>query len=479
MIPLPQYKGRTVAVMGLGRSGIAAAHALAASGAEVWAWDDDEASRRRAEAEGVAIVDLMACDWRVPKALVLSPGIPFHYPAPHPVAALARSAGCAVLGDIELLGKAKGAARLCGITGTNGKSTTTALIGHLLKEAGIPTEVGGNLGTPALALAPLGGDGIYVLEVSSFQLDLTASIAFDVAVLLNISPDHLYRHGGLDGYIGAKRRIFRNQTAGHIAVIGVDDEYGRAIHEEMRAANGPRALPISGERRVPGGVYAFDGVLYDDTNGPTAAVLKMAEAPRLPGTHNWQNAAAAYAAARALGLPREAVVRGIKSFPGLAHRQELVAIVDGVRYVNDSKATNADAASKALACYRDIYWIAGGRPKEGGIRSLTPWFANIAHAFLIGEAEADFADTLEGHVAFTRCGNLAAAVAAASEMARTDRRSEPVVLLSPACASFDQWENFEARGDAFRKMVAALAGTSSSDPDHPRRPASRAAGGRA
>ena len=479
MIPLPQYKGRTVAVMGLGRSGIATARALAASGAEVWAWDDNEASRHRAEADGVAIIDLMACDWRVPKAMVLSPGIPFHYPAPHPVAALARSAGCAVIGDIELLGKAKGPARLCGVTGTNGKSTTTSLIGHILKDAGIPTEVGGNLGTPALALAPLGSDGVYVIEVSSFQLDLTASIAFDVAVLLNISPDHLYRHGGLDGYIAAKRRIFRNQTTNHVAVIGVDDDYGRAIHVEMRAANGPRALPISSERRVAGGVYALDGILYDDTEGTNAAILKMAEAPRLPGTHNWQNAAATYAAARALGLPRDTVLRGLKTFPGLAHRQELVATIDGVRYVNDSKATNADAAAKALACYRDIYWIAGGRPKEGGIRSLRPWFPRIVHAFLIGEAEADFADTLQGRVPLTRCGNLAVAVAKASEMAHGHGRADSVVLLSPACASFDQWDNFEARGDGFKKLVAALPGAGSNDPGHSHVSGGRAAGGRA
>jgi len=477
MIPLPQYKGRTVAVMGLGRSGVAAALALAASGAEVWAWDDDAATRRRAEAESVPLVDLMSCDWRAPKILVLSPGIPFHFPAPHPVAALARSAGCEILGDIELLGRAKGAARLCGVTGTNGKSTTTALIGHILTQAGVSAQVGGNLGPPALALAPLGGDGTYVLEVSSFQLDLTDTVAFDVAVLLNITPDHLYRHGGLEGYVAAKRRIFRNQVASQTAVVGVDDELSRRVFEEMKAAGGPRVVPVSAERRVEGGAFAVEGVLHDALEGPDAAILNLAAAPRLPGVHNWQNAAAAYAAVRALGVPREAAVAGIGTFPGLAHRQELVAVVDGVRYVNDSKATNADATAKALACYRDIYWIAGGQPKEGGIRSLEPWFGNIAHAFLIGDAEAEFAETLEGRVPYTRCGDLAAAVAKAAAMARADRRPAPVVLLSPACASFDQWANFEARGDAFKKLVADLSGSRNPHPEPPRLPESHAAEG--
>ena len=251
MILLPQFRDRTVAVMGLGRSGTATAKALAASGAKVWAWDDDVESRGRAAADGISLVDLMSCDWRVPKALVLSPGIPFHHPMPHPIAALARSAKCEVLGDIELLARAKGGARMCGITGTNGKSTTTALIGHILKEAGVSAEIGGNLGNPALALQPV-SDGVYVLEVSSFQLDLTSTLAFDVAVLLNISPDHLYRHGGLEGYINAKRRIFQNQKEGQTAIVGIDDEYTASIIRELRANGGARVVPVSGARKAPG-----------------------------------------------------------------------------------------------------------------------------------------------------------------------------------------------------------------------------------
>jgi UDP-N-acetylmuramoylalanine--D-glutamate ligase len=374
-------------------------------------------------------------------------------------------------------GRPWGAPRLCAVTGTNGKSTTTALIGHVLKSAGETAEVGGNIGPPAFSLASLSAGGTYVLEVSSFQLDLTVTVAFDVAVLLNITPDHLYRHGGMEGYVNAKRRIFRNQTTSHVAVIGVDDELSRRIFDDVKKANGPRVVGISSERRVPGGVYAQDGVLYDDMDGADVAALDMSEAPRLPGTHNWQNAAAGYAAARALGLSRDAAVAGIKSFPGLAHRQELVAVIDGVRYVNDSKATNADAAAKALACYGDIYWIAGGQPKEGGIRSLGPWFKNIVHAFLVGEAESEFAETLEGRVPYSRCGDLAAAVAQASGMARAGRRPAPVVLLSPACASFDQWENFEARGDGFKKLVADLAGAANREAGAPRPCGNRTAGG--
>lgn len=474
MILSPQFRDRTVAVMGLGRSGLASAKALAASGAQVWAWDDEAESRGRAAADGITLVDLMSCDWRRPKALVLSPGIPLHHPMPHPIAALARSAGCEVLGDIELLARAKGGARMCGITGTNGKSTTTALIGHILKESGMRAEIGGNLGNPALALQPLSPDGVYVLEVSSFQLDLTSKLAFDVAVLLNISPDHLYRHGGLEGYINSKRRIFQNQTAAQTAVVGIDDQYTASIIRESKANGGARVVPVSGGRKAPGGVFAAGGHLYDDMDGANAEVLDLSQAPRLPGAHNAQNAAAAYAAARAFGLAPPAIVATIKTFPGLAHRQELVAVINGIRYINDSKATNADAAAKALSCYRNVYWIAGGRPKEGGIETLAPLFGNVAHAFLIGEAEADFAATLEGHVPYTRCGELAAAVARACELAHTEKKSDPVVLLSPACASFDQWENFEARGDGFKKLVAALPGGRAGDGG-----AARAAGGRA
>ncbi len=458
MIAVTSFQGEDVAVLGLARSGLAAAAALQRGGARVLAWDDAPARRDAAAAAGVPIVDLAARDWRGVKALVLSPGIPHTYPAPHPIAARARAAGAPIIGDIELLARTRREARYVGITGTNGKSTTTALIGHILKAAGRKTAVGGNLGTPALALDALGADGTYVLEMSSYQLELTESLAFDVAVLLNITPDHLDRHGGMSGYVAAKRRIFAHQGKAQAAVIGVDDELSRAIARELAAAGGPRVIPISAEARAPGGVYVEDGSLIDDIAHAATPVLELSRAVRLPGSHNWQNAAAAYAAARCFGVEAAEAVAAIVSFPGLAHRQELVATIGGVRYVNDSKATNADAAAKALACYDRIYWIAGGLAKEGGIAALAPFFPRIRHAFLIGKASEEFAATLEGHVPFTRCGELAKAVAAARDAASAERQPGAVVLLSPACASFDQFANFEERGDSFRRLVAALPG---------------------
>ena len=457
MIAVPSFEGRPVAVLGLARSGRAAAASLAAGGAEVLAWDDSEKTRA-AVAGDVSLRDLTTVDWREVAALVLSPGIPHSFPAPHPAVTRAREAGVQVIGDIELLGRAQPEARYIGITGTNGKSTTTALIGHILAEAGQPVEIGGNLGPPALGLRPLGKGGTYVLEMSSFQLELVTSLAFDIAVLLNITPDHLDRHGDMAGYIAAKQRIFARQRESATAIVGMDDAICRNLRERLGAPGGPRVIPISAVGRAPGGVWAEDGWLIDGTDGAPMRVLDLAEAPRLPGVHNAQNAAAAYAAARCAGVAAARAVAAIRSFPGLAHRQELVDTIDGVRYINDSKATNADATEKALACYPAIYWIAGGLPKAGGITSLAPYFARLRHAFLIGNATGEFAATLDGKVAYSRCGDLATALDAASTMARAERMSEAVVLLSPACASYDQFPNFEVRGDTFRRLVGELPG---------------------
>jgi UDP-N-acetylmuramoylalanine--D-glutamate ligase len=458
MIDVATFRGEKVAVMGLARSGLVAAQALQRGGAGVMAWDDAAAKREAAAATGVPIVDLAAADLAGIAALVLSPGIPHTYPKPNPVAARARAAGAKIIGDIELLAQSCRQARYVGITGTNGKSTTTALIGHIVAQAGRKVAVGGNLGTPALSLAPLAADGIYVLEMSSYQLELTESLTFDVAVLLNLTPDHLERHGGMDGYIAAKRRIFARQRTPQTAVIGIDDALSRAIAEALAGGGAQRLVPISAETRAPGGVYVADGWLIDDMAGAAQRVLELRRAPHLPGRHNWQNAAAAYAATRALGIGTSAVIAGITSFAGLAHRQELIATIDGVAYVNDSKATNADATAKALACYEAIYWIAGGLAKEGGIVSLAPFFPRIRHAFLIGKATEEFAATLEGRVKLSRCGELGRAVAAAHDAALVPRKPGAVVLLSPACASFDQFANFEERGDVFRRLVAALPG---------------------
>jgi UDP-N-acetylmuramoylalanine--D-glutamate ligase len=457
MIIVPGYEGKKVAVLGLARSGRAAAAALMTGGAEVLAWDDSEKTRSGIAAE-LPLCDPARYDWHEIAALVLSPGIPHSFPTPHPAVVAARAAGVPVIGDIELLAHAQPDARFIGITGTNGKSTTTALIGHILATVGQKVEIGGNLGPPALGLKPFDAEGIYVLEMSSFQLELIDTLTFDIAVLLNITPDHLDRHGDMEGYVAAKKRIFAGQRDGASATIGIDDEICRdiavALHREGRA----RVVPISVKEAAPGGVYLEDGWLVDALDGAPRRVFDLAEAARLPGVHNAQNAAAAYSVARRACVAPEAAIAGIRSFPGLAHRQELVDTIDGVRYINDSKATNADATEKALACYEAIYWIAGGLPKAGGITSLAPYFKRLRHAFLIGNATGEFAATLDGKVSYSRCGDLASALAAASDRARGEHVPDAVVLLSPACASYDQFSNFEVRGDTFRRLVGELPG---------------------
>ncbi len=459
-LQLPGMNERIAAVLGLGKSGLAAALALKVSGARLWAWDDADEKRAAAAAAGINPIDLAHCDWRKPEFLVLSPGIPHRHPAPHPVAALAIANGKPIIGDIELLLRAVPEAGYLGITGTNGKSTTTALTGHVLQRAGRAAAVGGNIGVPALALPRLGTDGLYVLELSSYQLELVPSLACRVAVLLNLTPDHIDRHGDMAGYIAAKERIFQRQGAGDTAVIGIDDEPSRNLRDRLAAAGRQRVIAISCRERVAGGVHAIGGKLIDETGGAPVEVMDLGTVTTLPGEHNWQNAAASYAACRAVGLAPDAIAAGLATYPGLAHRQELVATIGDIRYVNDSKATNADAAAKALACYDPIYWILGGRPKAGGLAGLEPFYRRVVHAYLIGEAAADFARQLEGRVPATACGTLERALEAAHGQAQAERRRGAVVLLSPACASFDQFANFEARGDLFRKLVERLAAAS-------------------
>jgi UDP-N-acetylmuramoylalanine--D-glutamate ligase len=466
MIDLPAHRGQRIAVMGLGKSGLAAARALAAGGAEVLAWDDGAGGRKAAEAAGLALTDLNTADFSAITALVLSPGIPHTFPAPNPVAARAKAAGVPIIGDIELLRRARPEATYVGITGTNGKSTTTALAGHILAAAGRRIQVGGNLGTPVLTFDPLDRGDVYVLEMSSYQLELTPSLGFDAAVLLNITPDHLDRHGGMDGYIAAKRRIFaRGAYAGAalpVAVVAVDDAPCTGMADALEAEGGRKVVRISSQRAVPGGVYAAGGLLIDDTEGTARRILELSRATALPGAHNWQNAAAAYALCRAVGVPADTIAEAMVGFPGLAHRQQLVATLDGVRFINDSKATNADAAAKALGCYDDLYWIVGGRPKETGLDGLEGFMPRVRRAFLIGEASDAFARWLDGRAAYERCGTLERAVPAAFAAAKA--AGSGVVLLSPACASFDQFPNFEVRGDAFTTAVRALAPTASGVP---------------
>jgi UDP-N-acetylmuramoylalanine--D-glutamate ligase len=462
LIEIFPFQGFPVAVFGLGRSGLVAARALVESDAEVSAWDDDEEARARAEEAGVPLVDLYKCDWKEHTTLVLSPGIPLHHPEPHKIVQLATAANVEIIGDSELLVRAQRDASYIGITGTNGKSTTTALIGHIMQVSGREAEIGGNLGIPALELEALGDEGTYILEMSSFQLELTKSITFDIAVLLNISADHQDRYGGMDDYIAAKKHIFNRQTKPRTAVVGTDDDFSNAIFEELKAADEQVVIGVSGKKRVPGGVYVIDGVLIDDTEGHETPVANIRENASLPGEHNGQNAAAAYAATKAAGVDPHAVMACIQSYPGLVHRQEPVAIVDGVGYVNDSKATNAEAAARALACYDAVYWICGGRPKEGGLKAAESCLGSVRHAFLIGEAAMEFSKFLDGKVPITVSGDLSSALDSARKLAKKEKAAmEPggaVVLLSPASASFDQFENFEARGDAFREMVEALPG---------------------
>lgn len=453
MILTPRYAGERVVVVGLGKSGLSAATALRASGADVQVWDDTPAQLQEGTARGFKVFDNSETALDGIHTVVWSPGIPHTFPKAHPLATRARAANITLACDVDLLVEAQTDATVIGITGTNGKSTTTALIAHIFGHAGRKAAAGGNIGIPALELEPLGLDGTYVLELSSYQLELTPHLHCNTAVLLNITADHLDRHGGLEGYIAAKRRIFAGQRPPRTAIIGIDDSHGEALCAALRDDGVHAVVPVSAKRTVSGGVYVQDGKLVDAAGSTPRVVTDLRTIERLPGTHNWQNAAAAAAAAAAHGLSHDDIVTGLQTFPGLKHRQELVSKAGNVSFVNDSKATNADAAEKALLCYDNIYWIAGGLAKEGGIASLAPLFPRIRHAFLIGEAANDFAGILKGKVPFALYKDLETAIEEAGETALNDNLPNATVLLSPACASFDMFKNFEERGDRFRREV--------------------------
>ena len=468
MIPVTEYAGRDVAVFGLGRTGLSAAKALAAGGARVHAWDDNEASREKAEAEGITLSDINKRDWQTFAALVLSPGVPYKFPKPHRIVRMAEMPGVPIVGDMELFARAvqalpeRGRPKVVGITGTNGKSTTTALIGHILKHAGRDARIGGNIGTGVLDMGALHANAIYVLELSSYQLDLVKSLHCDVAVMLNISPDHLDRHGGMQGYIDAKRKIFDNQTSRDWAVVGFDDLQTQSIAMSL-TANGPqRVAQISADYALGRGVSAIDGRLFDSLSGKAEKAGDLRQALSLPGRHNHQNAAAAFAACRALGVETNVIMEAILSFPGLPHRLETCGSKDGIRFVNDSKATNAQATEQALKAYSRVYWIAGGRPKTEGIGELEPLFPRVAKAYLIGEAQEQFTRTLKGKAPVAKCGTIETAVQMAWSDAKASGDPDPIILLSPACASFDQFRDFEARGNAFKTIVSDMIGSDSS-----------------
>ena len=463
MIPVTIFADCDVAVVGAGLSGLATARALAAGGARVVVWDDKLKARDEAEAAGFAMRDLPAADFSRFAVLVLAPGIPLTHPEPHWSVLKARAAGVDVIGDVELFfrerAKIGAGSKVVVITGTNGKSTTTALTAHLLSTAGKPVALGGNIGKAVLDLEPFEPDLTYVLELSSYQIDLTPSLEPDAAALLNITPDHLDRHGTLADYARVKAQVFAQLGPDATAVIGVDDEPCRAIAETLQGPFAVKRIAVGAP--VQTGVWAGDGVLVEMEGGHEVGRANLAGIGFLRGAHNWQNAAAAYALARSQGVDAADLQDGLKSFGGLAHRMEQVARAGTVLFVNDSKATNADAAGKALGSFDDIYWIVGGRAKEGGLSGLEPFYPKIARAYLIGEAAEDFARQLGDAVPHVTCETLDRAVAEAAADAAREDAPEPVVLLSPACASFDQFDNFAKRGDAFRELVMRLDGATS------------------
>ena len=461
MTPITAFAGKKVAVFGLGGSGLASASALLAGGADVIAFDDDARSVAKARAAGIATADLHEIVWGDLGALVLAPGVPLTHPDPHWSVKLAKAAGVEVIGDIELFCRERRRlapdAPFVAITGTNGKSTTTTLVAHLAASAGMDTQIGGNIGTAILSLEPPRPGRVHVVECSSYQIDLAPSLDPSIGILINLSEDHLDRHGTMQTYAAVKERLVAGVPKEGTAVVGIDDEWCRAIADRLTAA-GKRVVPISVRQALRDGLYVEHGQIVRAGGGSAATIAGLGGIGSLRGLHNAQNAACAAAAAIALGLAPAAIQTGLRSFPGLAHRMEEVGRRGAVLFVNDSKATNADSAAQALVCFDDIFWIAGGKPKTGGIEPLRRFFPRIRKAYLIGQAAEEFAGMLGGDVPHEIAGTLDRAVVAAARDADASRAREPVVLLSPACASFDQYRNFEVRGDAFRNLVCALPG---------------------
>ncbi|WP_374422582.1 UDP-N-acetylmuramoyl-L-alanine--D-glutamate ligase [Paracoccus sp. (in: a-proteobacteria)] len=464
MIPVQGVENQTIAVLGLGRSGRATAAALTEGGASVVVWDDGADTREQAEADGMTVLDLTRdTNWTGISALITSPGIPHLYPKPHPVIAKAYDLGIPVDNDIGLFFRSFATRdwdmfdttpRVIAITGSNGKSTTTALIHHILKECGRPTQIGGNIGTGVLSLEPAHDGEVVVLELSSYQTDLARALTPDIAVFTNLSPDHLDRHGGPGGYFAAKRRLFAEGGPDR-AIIGVDEIEGRYLADQL--AMGPtddRVIRVSSGQKLEGfgwSVFARKGFLAEYRKSRQVASLDLREVTGLPGEHNHQNACAAYAATRSLGLAPREIERAFHSFKGLPHRSQTVAEINGVRWVNDSKATNVDAAAKALTAFQRIRWIAGGMGKDGGIEALAPYLGQVVKAYFIGHSARDFALQI-GQTPYEIAETMQQAVARAAAEAQPGE----TVLLAPAAASFDQYPNFEKRGEDFTALVRAL-----------------------
>ncbi|MBB2753446.1 UNVERIFIED_ORG: UDP-N-acetylmuramoylalanine--D-glutamate ligase [Rhizobium aethiopicum] len=457
MIPVTTLKDRKVALFGLGGSGLATARALVSGGAEVTAWDDNPDSVAKASAEGIGTEDLHTIDWSQQALFVLSPGVPLTHPKPHWTVDLARAAGVDIVGDVELFVRERRAhapdCPFIAITGTNGKSTTTALIAHILKSAGYDTQLGGNIGTAVLTLDPPKAGRYYVVECSSYQIDLAPTLNPSAGILLNLTPDHLDRHGTMQHYADVKERLVAGSD---VAIVGIDDSHSALIADRVERA-GVKVVRISRRNVVASGIYAEGTRLIQAAGGAMLPFADLDGIQTLRGSHNAQNAAAAVAACLAVGVSADDIRAGLASFPGLKHRMQPVGQRGRVVFVNDSKATNADAAAPALSSYDRIYWIAGGLPKSGGITTLAPYFPRIAKAYLIGEAAAEFAATLGEAVPYEISGTLERAVVHAAADAERDGAAS-AVMLSPACASFDQYKNFEVRGEAFVGHVAALDG---------------------
>jgi UDP-N-acetylmuramoylalanine--D-glutamate ligase len=461
MIPVTSFAGKTVAVFGLGGSGLASCHALKAGGAEVIAGDDSADNLAKAAQAGFTTADLRKVSWANFACLVLAPGVPLTHPAPHWSVLLAREAGCEVIGDLELFCRERRRfapdAPFVAITGTNGKSTTTALTAHLMRFAGYDAQMGGNIGTAILSLEPPRMGRVHVIEMSSYQIDLTPSLDPTVGILLNVSEDHIDRHGTLEHYAAVKERLVANVQEQGTAIVGVDDIFSRNIADRTERS-GKRVVRVSVRNPLADGVCVERETILSASGGARSEIARIGGIGSLRGLHNAQNAACASACALALGVSRETLQNGLRSFPGLAHRMEQVGKLGNVLFVNDSKGTNADAAAHALSSFADIFWIAGGKPKAGGITSLIKYFPRIRKAYLIGEVATEFAATLGEAVAHEISQTLDVAVAHAAKDAQASGLHDPVVLLSPACASFDQYRNFEIRGTAFRDLVNALPG---------------------
>lgn len=458
MIPVTTLSGKKAALFGLGGSGIATAEALIAGGAKVIAWDDNPASVEAAKEKGIETADLHTVDWQGFDSFILSPGVPLTHPKPHWTVELAHAAGVEIIGDVELFARQRAQlapqSPFIAITGTNGKSTTTALIAHVLKASGRNAQMGGNIGRAVLTLDQPAPDAFHVVECSSYQIDLAPSLNPSAGILLNITPDHLDRHGTIEHYASVKERLVAGSNT---AIIGQDDDYCVAIADRLEATGGT-VTRISKDQSLDSGLYAEGSALWQSSGGQRRKVADLAAIGSLRGAHNAQNALAAFAALRATGLTDAEIQAGFRSFPGLAHRMEQVGHMGKVLFVNDSKATNAEASAPALSSFARIYWIAGGLPKDGGIEALAPFFPRIAKAYLIGEAAPQFAATIGNRAPFEISGTMANAVAHAVNDSMSDGSDEPVVLLSPACASFDQFKNFEKRGDAFRDLVLQIPG---------------------